>query len=176
MIILNAIEKFIRVINKLEFEKYAKRKLPTTTVLGKIYCENGTLEIGENVIIYPGVMFSGNGKIVIGNNVKIGKDVILYANKNGGIEIGDNTIIAAQSYIIDSNHSIAKGELISRQKLDSQRIVIGKDVWIGADCTVVKGSSILNGAVIGAKSLVNSTIEENNIAFGVPARHYKNRE
>ena len=176
MKIISIIQRLINKYYKYELENYVKKRLPTTKVFGKIYFENGSLELGENVTIYPGVMFSGNGHVSIGNNVKIGKDTIIYANKNGGVEIGNNTIIAAQSYIIDSNHSIEKNELISSQKLDSKKIFIGNDVWIGANCTIIKGSHIRDGAVIGAKSLVNNVIEENSVAFGVPASHYKFRE
>lgn len=139
-------------------------------VRGKFYLENKNVTIGKNVDLYPGVTFAGNGEIRIGNNCKIGQNTIIYANSNGGVVIGDNTIIAAQNYIIDSNHNMEAGRYISEQGLSSALVTIGEDVWLGANVTVIKGSLINNGVVVGAKSLVNSEIAENSIAVGVPAR------
>jgi acetyltransferase-like isoleucine patch superfamily enzyme len=139
-------------------------------IRGKIYLENKNILIGKNVDIYPGVTFAGNGLIRIGDNCKIGQNTIIYANNNGGVVIGDNTIIAAQNYIIDSNHNMNAGRKISDQGLSSSLVTIGEDVWLGANVTVIKGAVIQNGVVVGAKSLVNSEIAENSIAVGVPAR------
>lgn len=171
------VNKFKCVYYKRLLEKKVGHKLPSVKVMGQLRFENGTIEIGENVILWPGVTFSGNGLIRIGNGVKIGQDVILYAHKeNGGVTIGDHTIIAAQTYIIDSNHSIEPSTLISKQPLTSKLVRIGSDVWIGANVTILEGSIIHNGAVIGAKSLVNSEIGQNEIAFGIPAKIRGKRE
>lgn len=93
----------------------------------------------------------------------------------GGVFIGNDTMIAADCYIIDSNHGISKGQLIREQELDVERIEVGKDVWIGAGCHIIKGSCIEDGAVIGANSVVNSLIAPYSIAVGSPAREKKKR-
>ena len=94
----------------------------------------------------------------------------------GGVHIGDNTVIAAQTYIIDCDHGIKAKELIQKQKNTVKEIFIGKDVWIGANVTVLKCSYIEDGAIIGAKSLVKGKIEKNVIAVGIPAKEIKRRE
>ena len=94
----------------------------------------------------------------------------------GGVHIGENTLIAAQTYIIDCDHGIKANELIQKQKNTVKEIFIGKDVWIGANVTVLKGSCIEDGAIIGAKSLVKGKIEKNVIAVGIPAKEIKRRE
>jgi acetyltransferase-like isoleucine patch superfamily enzyme len=58
---------------------------------------------------------------------------------------------------------------------DENGIFIGKDVWIAAGSKIVKGAKINDGAVIGAMSMVNSEIEENGIAVGIPAKVKKIR-
>lgn len=55
-------------------------------------------------------------------------------------------------------------------------VKIGNDVWVGTGVTILKGSQINDGAVIGANALVRSTIESNAIAVGIPARILKHRE
>lgn len=57
-----------------------------------------------------------------------------------------------------------------------QGIVIGNDVWIGAQTTILKGAMIRDHAVIGANSIVNSEISENVIAAGNPAKVIKYRQ
>lgn len=169
---------FAKIVNRLKriyFKKVLERqcgyKLPNVIVLGEVRIESCKIDIGDNVVLYPRVTFSGSGIIKIGRGSKIGQDCIIFANsESGGVTIGENTIIAAQTYIIDSNHQIQKALNIVDQGLDSAPIYIGSDVWIGANCSIIKGAKIEDHAVIGAKSLVNSIISENKIAFGVPAK------
>jgi acetyltransferase-like isoleucine patch superfamily enzyme len=144
-------------------------------ILGKIYVNATNVKVGNNVTIYPGVYFWGDGEIIIGDNVDIGIGTIIFAKKK--VEIGNNSLIAANCYIIDSNHGISKNKLISDQPLqyDEEGIILGNDVWLGAGCEIVKGAKINDGAVIGAMSLVNCEIEEYAVAFGVPAKIFKYR-
>ncbi|WP_085319509.1 CatB-related O-acetyltransferase [Vibrio harveyi] len=53
--------------------------------------------------------------------------------------------------------------------------VIGNDVWLGYDVTVMPGVSIGHGAVIGAKSVVSTDIPPYSIAVGNPAKVVKTR-
>lgn len=110
------------------------------------------------------------GEIIVGSNVDIGMNTVIYAKK--GVYIGDNTNIAGQCYIIDSNHGTKVGELIRNQQDDValDGIHIGNDVWIAAQCIILKGAKINDGAIIGAQSLVNSEIPANAIAVGTPAK------
>ena len=52
----------------------------------------------------------------------------------------------------------------------SESIVIGDDVWIGMNCTVLKGVTIGEGSVIGAGSVVTHDIPAWSVAVGQPAR------
>lgn len=158
------------------FAKRCKECGKNVAVYGKVYQVNPNLIVGDNVKIYPGVQFFGDGVIRIGNNVSIGNNTMLFSSRNAGITIGDNTHIAAQGYIVDMNHGIVKGTLIQEQKNVAEEIVIGSDVWLGANVTVLKGVHMENGAVIGAKSLVNKNISENAIAVGIPAKVIGERE
>lgn len=146
-------------------------------LVGNVTLINTNLKIGRNVTLYPGVMLFGDGRIEIGDNVDIGNNTIIYASKfGGGVTIGDDSLIAAQCYIIDVDHGIKTGCLIRNQDNTVSPISIGKDCWIAANCTILKGTKIGDGAVIGAKSLVKGAIEGNSISVGIPAKHLKFRE
>jgi chloramphenicol O-acetyltransferase type B len=54
-------------------------------------------------------------------------------------------------------------------------IIIGNDVWIGYDVKLFKGIEIGDGAVIGACSLVNKSVEPYTIVAGTPARPIRKR-
>lgn len=171
----------------MEFVGKIKRKINCFNVhhilhcSGKIKCYgnvnilNKNVHLGDNIVLYPNVSFEGSGQIIIEDNVKIGTNTIIYAGKNGGVIIRKNTIVAGNCYIIDTNHGTKAGELISEQNLDSSKVVIGSDVWIGANVSVIKGSEISDGAVIGANSLVNGFIPANAIAVGAPTHILKYR-
>ena len=51
-----------------------------------------------------------------------------------------------------------------------KRIIIEKDVWVGANCFILPGVKIGEGAVIAAGSVVVKDIEKNVIAGGVPCK------
>ncbi len=54
-------------------------------------------------------------------------------------------------------------------------MVIGNDVWIGLDATIMPGVTIGDGAIIGAKSVVTHDVEPYTIVAGNPARMVKKR-
>ena len=63
-----------------------------------------------------------------------------------------------------------KNKPISMQPLSSSKITIGNDVWIGANATILCGVHISNGAIIGAKALVNKDVPPYSIVAGIPAK------
>lgn len=174
---------FDRFIMKLKRKYYKKIFLKQSgnehstgcLVDGRVEYKATNVKIGQNVHIYKNVTFWGDGEIMIGNNVDIGNDTIIFSSKNGGVYIGNDVSVAAHCYIIDSDHGIEKGIKINEQPLKSEEVTIGSDVWIADNCTVLKGSVIGKGAVIGAKSLVNSKIDEDSVAVGIPAKEIKKR-
>lgn len=176
---MNLILLFDRVKNKIlkTYREYVffKRTGYRVNIVKNLTLINTNLKIGHNVTIYPDVMFFGDGLIEIGDNVDIGNGTLIYASKKGGVYIGSNTMIAAQSYIVDTDHGTEVGQLMRRQPDNANRIYIGEDVWVAANCTILRGSVINSGAVIGAKSLVKGTINKNSVAVGIPAKHIKFR-
>ena len=64
---------------------------------------------------------------------------------------------------------------MSKQKNIEEAVVIGDDVWIGANCTITKGVKIGNGVIIAANSCVNKDVPNYAIVGGVPAKLIKLR-
>lgn len=77
--------------------------------------------------------------------------------------IGPNTVISTV------NHPLSASE--RRQKISIvKRVVIGDDVWIGANCTILPGVTIGSNVVVAAGAVVTKDLPSNCIAAGVPAR------
>lgn len=157
---------------RIKFKYKLKGKI---NIYGKVYLDNPNITFGNNVHLYHGLQIWGKGIIKIGDNVAIGKDTIILANKE--IVIEDNSIIAGQCYIIDCDHGIKKDNLIINQSLVNDSIYIGQDVWIGAGAKILKGSNIKDGCVIGAGSVVTHKLKTKNyeIYGGIPAKKISQR-
>ena len=54
-------------------------------------------------------------------------------------------------------------------------IVIGNDVWIGYEATILSGVTIGDGAIIGAKAVVTKDVPPYSVVGGVPAKKIKQR-
>ena len=179
---MNLVLLFDRVLRKIkrEYRQYVFKKSigcrhNDFLLVENVILVNKNIQLGHNVSIYPNVSFFGDGPIIIGDNVAIGNGTIIYASKGNGVTIGKDTMIAAQCYIIDTDHGIQKGLPMREQPCKASPITIGEDVWVAANATVLRGSTIEDGAVVGAKALVKGTVPAGTIVAGIPAKEIKKR-
>jgi acetyltransferase-like isoleucine patch superfamily enzyme len=92
------------------------------------------------------------------------------------VEIEDDALIAEFVSIRDAEHHYASRETVSSQGLSHSAIKIGSDTWIGRGCTVLQGSVIENGCILGANSLVKkTTLTAYGVYVGSPPRMIKSR-
>jgi acetyltransferase-like isoleucine patch superfamily enzyme len=111
--------------------------------------------------------------LILGTNVFVGRNTYFGAWKP--IRIGEDTLIGAYCYIISGNHRFAAPDLpIRSQGYDGAPITIGRNVWLGAHVIVLAGVTIGDNAVIGAGSVVTSSIPNAEIWAGAPARRIRN--
>jgi len=113
--------------------------------------------------------------LTIGDNVDFAKDVLM--TTDGGVTIGDRTLIGYRTQILSRNHVIPPaGERIFNSGHEEKPVSIGSDVWIGANCLILPGIVIGNGAVVAGGAVVTRDIPEKSIAGGVPARIISQRK
>lgn len=121
----------------------------------------------------------GNKKtLFIGDNCEFGDNVHIVAHEQ--IKMGDNVLIASKVFISDTEHGRYNGEFQdspsvepNSRELTTLPVTIGSNVWIGENVVILPGSVIGNGSIIGANAVVNSAIEDNTIAVGIPAKPIK---
>jgi virginiamycin A acetyltransferase len=132
------------------------------------------IEIGEHVTIDAFVKFKpagGTGDVSIGEASVVNSGCVFYTGN--GIRIGRNVLIAANCTLAPTNHAFADPDRpILAQGFQPSRggIVIGDDVWIGANTVLLDGAIIGTGSVIGASSLIIGTLPAWCLAHGAPAR------
>lgn len=110
-------------------------------------CDEGTLVIGENVFCNTNVSITSRNKIIIGNNVKIANNVV----------------------IVDHDHDY-KNNLVGYK---NGTVQIGNNVWIGANCVIMRDTIIEDNCVIGAGTVLKGTYEENSVIIARPEQAIK---
>lgn len=109
-----------------------------------------------------------------GKNITIGKNVFINSGcrfqDQGGITIGDNVLIGHNAVLVTLNHCFKPEE---RSSMHHAPIVIGKNVWIGANVTVVPGVTVGENAIIAAGAVVTKDVPANTVVGGVPAKTIK---
>lgn len=114
--------------------------------------------------------------IHIGSNVRITMDCCVWAEKNSKIVIGDNVLIGPGVKIFTGNHGISdNGIPITFQERVEADIIIGNDVWIGANSVITSGVKLNDGAIIAAGAVVTKDVPAKAIFGGVPAKLIKYR-
>lgn len=148
--------------------------------LGKdveITCRPGfaRMEIGRWTHIGDGTALRCyEGSLRIGDKVVFGRHNAI--NCWLDVEIGASTLVADWIYLCDFDH--ATGDLqrpIKDQGIRKTPVRIGPDCWLGAKVTVLRGTRVGRGCVLGANAVVRGDIPEHSIAAGVPARVVRTR-
>jgi len=126
---------------------------------------------GSSVVIDYGVQFGGPENISIGNNVFIGRNVVINAGKGGTITIEDGAAIGANTTIITWNLDNLgnQGLIRSVNKNTFKNVIIGKGVGIGYSVTINPGVILGDGCEISAGSVVTRSVRPFAIMAGSPA-------
>ena len=112
--------------------------------------------IGNNCYIRRNSHITAINKIVIGNNLLTGPDVLITDNSHGRLRAQELDI------------SPLKRPLYSKGP-----VIIGDNVWLGAKSSIMPGVKIGNGVVVAANAVVTHDIPDNCVVAGVPARIIK---
>jgi acetyltransferase-like isoleucine patch superfamily enzyme len=157
------------------------------------------IQIGDSIILYYrcDILATGKGQLSIGDGCIIGSDFRMYCKDK--IELGNQVLISWNVFISDYDAHPLDPEERSRQVLYMQQaffpsprrqkgsealanyqpayvtspVVIGDNVWIGANATILKGVHIGSGSVVAAGAVVTRDVPERCVVAGNPARVVK---
>lgn len=133
--------------------------------------ESGYISVGDRVHIGGG-SFISRVKITIEDDVIIAWGCTVYDHNSHSIYWNERKNDVLQEYedMLKGNNPIANKDWSC---VDSKEIIIGKRAWIGFDVTILKGVTIGEGAVVGAKSVVTRDVPPYTVVGGNPARVLK---
>ncbi len=111
----------------------------------------------------------------IGKYVYIGPDCKL--NAEGGLQLGEGTILGPEVVILTSSHDFRSGDLLPYDVFDVHRpVTIGAGVWIGYRAMISPGVTIGDGAVVAMGAVVVRDVEAGAVVGGNPAKKISVRD
>jgi len=136
--------------------------------------DGGTVEILPTSSPRTGLRFGlrvgHDSTIRIGENVGSQGNTMVSAVEGADVVIGEDCMLSRQIEIrCDDSHPIYDVRTGRRHNV-SESITIGDHVWIGKEATIMGGVDVGSGSVIGYRSVVTSSVPNNCIVVGVPAR------
>ncbi|GAA6241622.1 hypothetical protein F030043B2_06640 [Bacteroides fragilis] len=147
--------------------------------------------LGENVQMDPSASINN---IIVGDHVKIAKQVSAYGSPQHLLEIGENTYIGMNSILNGYSAKLTIGKYVSfaqnvnvmvdsgpnaspaMQKvypLTKKEIVIGDHSWIGASSIIMPGVQLGKFCVVAANSFVTNSFPDYSVIGGTPAKLIK---
>lgn len=144
------------------------------------YRDVDDIEIGRRVWVGPYseiVMYrrvpnsTVEGKLVLkdGATISMGCDLRV---AGGLVEFGHATGIGSNTVVVAANHATGTAAPFLLSPWDEERtgVILGDNVWVGANCTLLPGTRIGDSVVIAAGSVVRGDVPTGEIWGGVPAR------
>lgn len=112
-------------------------------------------------------------KIMLGNNVKIGRRCTISARNQ--IILEDSVLFGPQVLVMDHNHTFSDVEVPIREQgiTEGGRIIIERNCWFGFGAVVLCSSGELTigrNSVVGANAVVTRSFPPNSVIGGNPAR------
>ncbi len=109
-----------------------------------------------------------------GKNITIGKDVFInsgcHFQDQGGIMIGDGTLIGHNVVIATINHDLSP---LKNRKNHYKPVVIEDHVWIGSNAVILPGVTLGRWSAVGAGAVVARDVEPFTVVGGVPAKEIR---
>ena len=132
--------------------------------------KEGLLKCGKFSYGSPKIHRWGNkGKILIGSFCSFGPNIDIYMGADHRFDFITTSPLGADTF----NNAFSKAH--KNFLLDRGDLIIGNDVWVGAESKIFSGIEIGTGAIIGAGSVIRKNIEPYTIVYGNPAKEISKR-
>ena len=149
----------------------------------QLFFRGGVIEIGKNVLIgrsrygyhasmpfYTTLFVESGGKVTIGNNTRVNG---AYIHARNSISIGNNCLFASGINLLDCNGHETYSIDRTKGTDTAEPIVLGNNVWVGINSTILKGTKIGDNCIVAAGSVVKGNFPANVIIQGNPAKIVK---
>ena len=140
----------------------------TPNEINQLLSELFGYEVPRSLRVFPPLYTDFGKNITIGEHVFI--NACCHFQDHGGIIIGDGCQIGHNVVFATLNHHLAPEK---RRSTYPAPIVLGKNVWVGSNSTILQGVTIGDNAVIAAGAVVTKDVAANTVVGGVPAKFIK---
>ena len=123
------------------------------------------LDVSGKVIVNGSVFFGHGCKISVSKNgvLELGEDVRTTAEMSlvchHSVKIGRHVLISWETMIMDTDFHYTENTIDKTISLLCSPVIIEDNVWIGCRTTILKGSYIPYGCVVGSSSLINKKFD-----------------
>jgi acetyltransferase-like isoleucine patch superfamily enzyme len=130
------------------------------------------VSVGSNTGVYYVYFDLGiNGSVIVGNYCTLQGFVICV---NSHVEIGDYALIGFGVTLADDPFAVPPVAAVAQPgfnpAIPELSIRVGSNTWVGTQATLLRGARIGDGAIIGARAVVDFEVPPNAIVAGNPAR------
>ena len=126
------------------------------------------LYFNHKIYLYGVPRIINSNKLKLGNNIRINDRVCIHAAN--GIIINNNVTLSYGATLLSESYDLSSRENYLERKHAGKPIIIGSNVWICANATVLPGVKIADGVIVGAGSVVTKDLlETNSLYAGNPA-------
>jgi len=132
----------------------------------------GSIRLGDYAYLESCSRLEARGTLSIGSHAYVGTGTVIVATEH--VAVGRDALIAGYVAIRDQDHRTDDPTKPYRlQGMVTSPVVIGDNVWIGTQATVLRGVRIGDNSIIGANSVVSKSVAADRVAVGSPARVIK---
>ena len=158
--------------------------------------KSSIVKLGKNIkLVGCSIIIKGkNNRLEIEDGVRVHRSMIEIMGDNCLIKIGKDSMIGDNCYLVVKEENIhltigkscglsrnvkvmtSDGHPIFQNNIrinSAQNIVIGNNIWIGDNVTILKGVEVANESVIGINSVVTKSVPPNTVVAGNPAKVIK---
>lgn len=149
-----------------------RRNAPDNAKLILLGCDTVIHDNVRLVVVDP--QDSPKSSIIIGDKVIV--NVGSYLSGEGGLLIEDEVLIGPYVKILTAGHGLDPCQVnVIRNPETKAPVVIERGAWIGAGATILPGLRIGSGAVVGAGTVVTSDVPAMSVMVGNPGRIVRRR-
>lgn len=147
------IEKAYRFLGKLKHD--LREKLAPEVLDGRISVGENTYGVSNQTVF----MVRANDRVTIGKYCSFAPGVRIFPS-------GEHNFRLASTFPF---YALMMDRGVDRDTYSKGEVVIGNDVWVGANVLILSGVTVGDGAVLAAGSVIVKDVEPYAIVSGVPA-------
>jgi maltose O-acetyltransferase len=143
-----------------------------------IHGDQSRVRIGANGFVDGSLqVFAHEGRIDIGDWFYLGPRSTVWSSSPGGVKIGNRVLVSFDVHIHDTNSHpmdpearfaqteaiFLRGHPRTDPGISAAPVIIGDDVWIGHGAVIMKGVTIGDRAIIGARAIVRQDVPADSL-------------